>query len=404
MAKKTIFTSILVILLCLSLTVGGTFALFATESKVNLAISLGKVDVYAYVDGEPTLSSLYGGNVPETKVVYDETTNKIDVINMIPGDKIDFSISIVDRSTISAQFQTALKIVDQNGELYNGLVIDVGGLVLQNTGEAKTDFMPIPDATEGEPFYTVPISVYMPMETVVSDTTNITIVFSVIAIQGNIYMGPQAQIDTFEEENLPDYKEDISIKLGGGKVWNIDWPAIPEDVEVEAAWTFKTLDTAETVESSVYKDWICDFIIECDQNIEIGELGLIGKYNSWEDGDWLGFANPMPLSNEQALPMLSSTLTKLQGVAITYEMICKEIVAFDCGVFRGLAGDSMNGKTITVSLVLIDSEYALGLIEDLIVNQGMTEDQAMAEIMNISKYFEWGKTIQLVNKTSYKFE
>lgn len=102
--------------------------------------------------------------------------------------------------------------------------------------------------------------------------------------------------------------------------------------------------------------------------------------------------------------MLSSTLTKLQGVAITYEMICKEVVAFDCGVFRGLAGDRMNGKTITVSLVLIDSEYALGLIEDLIVNQGMTEDQAMAEIMNISKYFEWGKTIQLVNKTSYKFE
>lgn len=60
MKKHSILTSILIIVMCLSMTVGGTYAMFATESKVNVAITLGKVDVEAYLKGDIKLSSSYG--------------------------------------------------------------------------------------------------------------------------------------------------------------------------------------------------------------------------------------------------------------------------------------------------------------------------------------------------------
>ena len=50
MKKKVLLTSILSIVMCLSLIAGATFALFTSESKVNIAVTSGNVEVVAYVD------------------------------------------------------------------------------------------------------------------------------------------------------------------------------------------------------------------------------------------------------------------------------------------------------------------------------------------------------------------
>ena len=43
--KNFIVSSILTIAMCVSMIVGSTFALFTSESKVNIAVSSGKVEV-----------------------------------------------------------------------------------------------------------------------------------------------------------------------------------------------------------------------------------------------------------------------------------------------------------------------------------------------------------------------
>ena len=49
MKKKTIATSVLAIALSASIAVGGTYALFTSESTVNVAITSGKVEVVATI-------------------------------------------------------------------------------------------------------------------------------------------------------------------------------------------------------------------------------------------------------------------------------------------------------------------------------------------------------------------
>ena len=63
--KKSIVTSILVIALCFSVIAGATFALFTSESKVNVAVTSGNVEVVATAEND-ALSSTIGQNVPET--------------------------------------------------------------------------------------------------------------------------------------------------------------------------------------------------------------------------------------------------------------------------------------------------------------------------------------------------
>ncbi len=54
---KVVVTALLAIVLCVSLIAGATFALFTSESSVNVAVSSGKVDVVATLDSEVTLYS-----------------------------------------------------------------------------------------------------------------------------------------------------------------------------------------------------------------------------------------------------------------------------------------------------------------------------------------------------------
>ena len=50
MKKKTLLMSILTVVMCLSLTIGGTFALFTSESELDIAVNSGKVEISATID------------------------------------------------------------------------------------------------------------------------------------------------------------------------------------------------------------------------------------------------------------------------------------------------------------------------------------------------------------------
>ena len=63
-SKKILLSSILTILLCASIIVGSTYALFTSESTTNVAITSGKVEVGAHVV-EDSLK-LYSGEFNES--------------------------------------------------------------------------------------------------------------------------------------------------------------------------------------------------------------------------------------------------------------------------------------------------------------------------------------------------
>ncbi len=123
--RNVVISAILAIMLCVSLITGATFALFTSESKVNVAVSSGKVSVIANVDGEIELGSTLGANVAETTVEYSEDSNTVALANMIPGDYIQFDINVHNASTVTVQYRTIISCENDDG-LFAGLNVKVG--------------------------------------------------------------------------------------------------------------------------------------------------------------------------------------------------------------------------------------------------------------------------------------
>lgn len=353
MKNKLLFSSFVSIILCFSLICGATFALFTSESKVNVAVTSGTVKVEAYLKEQPKLSSTLGENLPQTTAVYDQTTNSMKITNMVPGDVVDFTIDVYNKSDVTIKYQAFMKTVD-NG-LFNGLVVKVGTETLAGTDEIELDWEKLAPATDANPFMSMPIQISMPEDTGNDfQTKSIEFTFGIRAVQGNAYTGPVANITTFAPADLPDANDTNEVRLLDASMnfGNVDWIDPPANVEVESAWTFATTETEDQAALSQYADWYCDFVVSCDGDVAKGELGLIGQYDSFSSM-WFGFVNPEAVAANTKVPLLMG----VAGMAFSYETICTDVKVFDCGVFKGHGTNPMQGKTITVSLCLFDNEY-----------------------------------------------
>lgn len=126
MKKKVLVSSAMTIALCLSLIAGSTFALFTSQSQVNVAVTSGKVDVVASVDGEISYTSSLGTVLSQSGATLAEDSNTITISNMVPGDTATFYIKITNNSTVSVNYRT--RFIKQNGadsELLKALKIYV---------------------------------------------------------------------------------------------------------------------------------------------------------------------------------------------------------------------------------------------------------------------------------------
>ena len=145
MKKKVILSSVLAIALSASIAVGGTFALFTSESKVNVAITSGKVEVVATVSDLATYSAVAaaGGElVDENGATYNyaaTTTgtftnggtatitngNTLTLDRVTPGDKVEFNINVANNSNVAVKYRTSIVRVADDG-LYSGLTVKIG--------------------------------------------------------------------------------------------------------------------------------------------------------------------------------------------------------------------------------------------------------------------------------------
>lgn len=194
--RNVVVSALLAIMLCISLIAGATFALFTSESSVNIAVTSGKVDVKASIENfeashpvsistetnEPSeryLRGFYGGSAD-----YNADTNAITLENMVAGDKVTFDLVITNYSTVAVKFKTTYTATGDKA-LINALDISVGN---------STGWVSLAAAAEGGSVVnTLNCYVEMPCNANVQDMS-CTLSFLVEAVQGNA--------DVVEDENI----------------------------------------------------------------------------------------------------------------------------------------------------------------------------------------------------------
>ena len=128
---KVLLSSIASIALSTSIAVGGTFALFTSESKVNIAITSGKVAVVA----NATDLTTYSMDVEQTEGTFENggtaslVDNVLTLTNVTPGDKATFTINVKNESTISVKYRLTWNVA---GDLADGLEILANDAALAN--------------------------------------------------------------------------------------------------------------------------------------------------------------------------------------------------------------------------------------------------------------------------------
>lgn len=155
--RNVLISAILAITLCVSLIAGATFALFTSESKVNIAVTAGRVDVVASVENRQLRSTLLSGNLAETSVTYDEASNTVTLDKIVPGDVVSFDIRIHNDSDVSVQYRTIIEKISGD-ELWNGLEVTIGGTAY-NGEVKKTDWAPM---AVGADDIIVPVEITLP--------------------------------------------------------------------------------------------------------------------------------------------------------------------------------------------------------------------------------------------------
>ena len=387
--KKILIKSFISIAMCISLISGATYALYTDKADVNVAITSGKVDVVATVDSHSysfangTYQNEDGTNFQLTSgnrniVVNGNQDGTYSIENMMPGDILDFNVKVENKSTVDVQYQVSVAI---EGELSDKLQTEISTATTTLAVNGKTGWI---YAREGDVIEDINVKVSLPFTTTDCQGKDATITITVSAVQGNVkvYEGPKAIMEQLSDEQIQAFKDN-------GKL----------DEDLEAAWVFKTVENEENAKLDTYGTWLADFVIWCDQDIKIGEdgvgeLGLGGSYELYENGNWVTFNNgdvEIELSAGQKLPMLT-----MAGFALTYEGVYDYVQEFNCGIYRPYDG-AMSGKTITVALCIADVDTVLA--QKRAENPDFNDND-----LSLSDFSEEAGTLIVVQAQSYTFE
>ena len=121
---------------------------------------------------------------------------------------------------------------------------------------------------------------------------------------------------------------------------------------MDATFTFKA-----PAGESAYDEWIADYEVTVDADLEEGAAVLAGQYD-FIDEDWQAFYTPEVQAN-QPQRLLGS-----QGLYLTFDQIKDYVGEFNCGV------ENINvpaGTKITVALKLYKQDANNNVLEEKVV-------------------------------------
>lgn len=219
MKKKLLLTSVMTIALCLCLIAGSTFALFTSNSKLNISATAGKVKMDASI-ADLTLWSVdadaaagddtdeideYGNRYGYVDVTADGkfANGGTAVLNgavltlsqVTPGDKVAFQVVGTNESDVTIQYRYIIECVEGLDELMGGLVVSINNTeytCLKSYTSAWTVLTP------NNSMPNVPVEIELPVTAgneYQGDMAKIRVI--VEAVQGNAVTEGAAEVVTF---------------------------------------------------------------------------------------------------------------------------------------------------------------------------------------------------------------
>jgi len=363
-AKYSILVTVLCLVLCGAMVLGGTYAWFSdsAESKDNI-IAAGKLDVeMTYYDDDADAwkdaseGAIFNYNLWEpgyTTVKYIKVANAgtLDFkfnLQLVPGaetsktdnsdpnNPIEYKLSNV----IDVYFGENVKVNTRN-DLFNLKYVGTLAELMADPDGAAYGVMLDGESKE----YCIALKM---QESAGNEYQNLSISDISVKLYAEQYTSEQDSFGSDYDNNagLPvamvyraSQYENTSIPWGSYGSWS---PS-NTDQTMEAAYTFTAADTAETVADSPYKAWNCDYYVSVDKDIQAGQVFLGGYYAAFNA--WVGFENPVDVVAGEFIPLLGSV-----GETWTYENIVNGVGEFVCGVAD--IDDELTGTTFTVQLRL----------------------------------------------------
>ncbi len=190
--RSVIITAILAIIMCASLAAGATFALFTSNSSINIAVTSGNVEVTAsvvdikksYVDenGETVNGKLFSGDA-----TFDEGAHTVTLSNVLPKDTVEFKVKVVNGSNVAIKYRMVMSLVEDNG-LFSSLDITLNDKKFYGyTSGTKYALL-----EAGQQIADIPVVISLP-EGATCNNTACKLTYKVEAVQGN------ASVEDFPE-------------------------------------------------------------------------------------------------------------------------------------------------------------------------------------------------------------
>ena len=125
MKKRVLLTSLLTIALCFSLMFGATYALFTSESKVNIAVTSGKIEAVATVSKIELFSmDVLQADTFENGGTVSVENNELKLDKMTPGDKAVITINVKNNSNVKAIWRFVYECTE-GYDLMSGMIVSI---------------------------------------------------------------------------------------------------------------------------------------------------------------------------------------------------------------------------------------------------------------------------------------
>ncbi len=236
--KKKLLSGIMALVMCFSLIVGSTLALFTSESTTNIAVTSGTVNVQASL----TLDSLFSPDKIEldgvgSTVNAASTENKtfanggtvivdgasIQLVNMTPGDKAIFKVTITNRTNVAFMQRLTFGMTQGDAEFFSQLLVGIS-----DDGEHYTYYSDFATAWEnGTPIEndTPAVSykyVSIEMPTFVENkwqNKTCTLTLNLSAVQGNVDATDEAVEEVVTVVTAAEVAEAINTAADGAVIF-----------------------------------------------------------------------------------------------------------------------------------------------------------------------------------------
>ena len=216
--RNVIVSAFMAIALCMSVVAGATFALFTSDSSVNIAITSGNVEVTA------TASALkvYSPKAVNESGTATLTGSELKLDNMTPGDKVNFNIKVENKSSVTVKYRTRIYCGEDNG-LYAGLKYSITNGTETYESMAITDWATLtPDVKE---VANLDCKVELPVDAGNEyKNKSCKLVYQVEAVQGNAETANDTKYYTLAQFNalteIPAGVKNVYLNIGAVSLKN----------------------------------------------------------------------------------------------------------------------------------------------------------------------------------------